>query len=215
MTDYLRKKHDFTNPELVAAYDQVFLWSARFGELLFKHLELRRNLRVLDLACGTGFPLLELAHMLGRSCELVGVDVWKEALERARLKLKVYDLPNVQLVTMQSSASPTILPLLYHSIPFSTTPSQRSAESALFSSSTQACFLSSYTTLLKGSIVGRHVRCATMPGESRAVVEQKKRSLTRKARYFLNIAIRNQPAKRRNIDARETRGEQYDQTTLR
>jgi SAM-dependent methyltransferase len=106
MTDYLRKKLDFTNPELVAAYDQVFLWSARFGELLFKHLELRRNLRVLDLACGTGFPLLELAHMLGRSCELVGVDMWKEALERARLKLKVYDLPNVQLVEADGAALP-------------------------------------------------------------------------------------------------------------
>lgn len=106
MTAYLRRELDFTSPELVATYDEVFLWSARFGELLFKHLELRRNLRVLDLGCGTGFPLFELAHMLGRSCEIVGVDVWKEALERARLKLKVYDLPNVRVVEADGAALP-------------------------------------------------------------------------------------------------------------
>ncbi len=106
MTDYLRQELDFADPELVAVYDEVFLWSARFGELLFKHLPLRRNLRVLDLACGTGFPLFELAHMLGGSCELVGVDVWKEALERAQLKMKVYGLPNVQLVEADGAALP-------------------------------------------------------------------------------------------------------------
>lgn len=106
MTEYPRQKLDLANPELVSVYDEVFLWSARFGELLLKHLELRRNLRVLDLACGTGFPLFELAHMLGRSCELVGVDVWKEALERARLKLKVYGLPNVQLVEADGAVLP-------------------------------------------------------------------------------------------------------------
>jgi ubiquinone/menaquinone biosynthesis C-methylase UbiE len=105
-TDYLHQKLDFANPELVAVYDEVFLWSARFGELLFKHLPLRRSARVLDLACGTGFPLFELAHRLGRSCELVGVDVWKEALERARRKLKVYGLSNVQLVEADGAALP-------------------------------------------------------------------------------------------------------------
>jgi arsenite methyltransferase len=104
MTDYLLQKLDFSDPELVAVYDEVFLWSARFGELLLKHLPLRRNLRVLDLACGTGFPLFELAHLLGGSCELVGVGVWKEALQRARLKLKVYGLPNVQLVEADGAA---------------------------------------------------------------------------------------------------------------
>jgi arsenite methyltransferase len=106
MTGYLHHKLDFADPELVAVYDEVFLWSARFGELLFKHLPLRRNLHVLDLACGTGFPLFELAHLLGGSCEFVGVDVWKEALERARLKCKVYGLSNVQLVEADGAALP-------------------------------------------------------------------------------------------------------------
>lgn len=106
MTSYLRDALDFTTAEFVASYDQTLLWSARFGELLFKHLELRGNQRVLDLGCGTGFPLFELAHMLGRSCEFVGVDVWKEALERAEFKLKIYDLPNVQLVEADGAALP-------------------------------------------------------------------------------------------------------------
>ena len=106
MTTYLHSKLNISDPELVSAYDEAFLWSARFGELLFQHLELRHNLRVLDLGCGTGFPLFELAHMLGASCELVGVDVWRGALERAQLKLSVYGLQNVDLVEADARALP-------------------------------------------------------------------------------------------------------------
>src|SRR5579885_1602822 len=106
MTDYFQPIPDSSDPEVVSAYDEVFFWSARFGVLLFKHLGLRRNSHILDLACGTGFPLFELAHLCGRSCQLTGVDVWKEALERARAKLKVYDLPNVQLVEADAAALP-------------------------------------------------------------------------------------------------------------
>ena len=63
-------------------YDELSFWSSRFGALLFDHLELRRGIRGLDVACGAGFPLLELAHVHGESSHLTGVDIWKEALEK-------------------------------------------------------------------------------------------------------------------------------------
>jgi len=43
-------------------------------------------LHVLDIGCGTGFPLFELAHQLGPSAKLIGVDIWEPAILRANFK---------------------------------------------------------------------------------------------------------------------------------
>ncbi|GHO83167.1 class I SAM-dependent methyltransferase [Dictyobacter formicarum] len=96
--DYLRFTYDPGQPDTVSVFDECSLWAARFGSLLLNNLELHPNLNILDLACGTGFPLFELAHMYGTSCQITGVDSWKEAIERARTKLNVYQVPNVQLI---------------------------------------------------------------------------------------------------------------------
>jgi len=106
MPDFLYRTYDLHQPELASAFDQVSFWSARFGVLLFKHLTLRLNLTILDLACGTGFPLFELAQVYGPSCQVTGIDLWKEAVERARAKLKVYQLPNVKLLEADAAYLP-------------------------------------------------------------------------------------------------------------
>jgi len=98
MTDYLEHKTDLSNPNIASVFDELSFWSARFGILLFNHLELRSKIKILDLACGTGFPLFELAHIFGRSCQVVGVDVWREALVRTRLKSDIYKAPNVKVL---------------------------------------------------------------------------------------------------------------------
>ena len=64
------------------AYDELSFWSSRFGALLFDHLELRPNVIGLDIACGTGFPLFELAHAHGPSSHFTGLDVWPDAIRR-------------------------------------------------------------------------------------------------------------------------------------
>ena len=51
---------------------------------LLKHVPLGRNLRVLDVGCSTGFPLLELAQRLGPTCAVVGLDP-REEKESPRL----------------------------------------------------------------------------------------------------------------------------------
>lgn len=96
-----------SNPDYAAgAYDELSFWSSRFGALLFEHLELRPNITGLDVACGTGFPLFELAHAHGPSSHFTGIDTWPEAIVRARRKLAVYGLTNIALHEGDAAAMP-------------------------------------------------------------------------------------------------------------
>ena len=105
MTDYL--SYQFQDSEkMVNTFDEAPLWSAAFGLLLLKHLELRSGLTVLDLGCGAGFPLMELAGRMGTSCRLIGVDPWVNALNRARQKIENYGLTNVEVVCCSAATMP-------------------------------------------------------------------------------------------------------------
>jgi ubiquinone/menaquinone biosynthesis C-methylase UbiE len=87
-------------------YDETSFWSARFGALLFDHLEIRRGIRGLDVGCGTGFPLIELAHAHGPSSHFTGIDIWADALERARAKLELHGLINVDIIETDVASMP-------------------------------------------------------------------------------------------------------------
>ena len=89
-----------------AVYDELSFWSSRFGAMIFDNLELRRGVRGLDVACGAGFPLFELAFVHGPSSRFTGLDLWREALNRARRKIEVYGLANVDLVEADASSMP-------------------------------------------------------------------------------------------------------------
>ncbi len=83
---------DLTDPAVVALYDELPLWSAPFGLALLNAVELRPGMTVLDVGCGTGFPLLELAERLGPGARLHGVDPWAPAMERLRSKVSAWGL---------------------------------------------------------------------------------------------------------------------------
>jgi ubiquinone/menaquinone biosynthesis C-methylase UbiE len=106
MTDYLTPGSILEDPRLASVLDELSFWSARFGALLFTHLELVRGITGLDLGCGTGFPLFELAEVHGPSCRFVGADLWGEALARARLKRATFGHPNVVLARADGGALP-------------------------------------------------------------------------------------------------------------
>ncbi|MBO0778326.1 MAG: methyltransferase domain-containing protein [Ktedonobacteraceae bacterium] len=107
MTDFLRFSYDdFEDLHTAAVFDECSLWASRFGRLLLEHMPLRRDVEILDLACGTGFPLFELAHMSGASCRVTGLDNWKAGIERARARLRVYQLPNVEIVEADAAQLP-------------------------------------------------------------------------------------------------------------
>jgi ubiquinone/menaquinone biosynthesis C-methylase UbiE len=104
--DYLDQQRDHRDPAVASVYDELSLWSSRFGALLLDYVPLRRGMRVLDLGCGTGFPLYELANRLGGASRLWGADVWLEALARARSKQTVYELPNVAVAAGDGARLP-------------------------------------------------------------------------------------------------------------
>lgn len=106
MTDYLERRVDLADPEIASALDEVSFWSSRFGRLLFDHLELRRGITGLDLGCGNGFPLFELAHAHGPSCRFAGVDVWTPAVERAERKRRAHGLRTVALARADGARLP-------------------------------------------------------------------------------------------------------------
>lgn len=91
--------YTFTDsPAFVDTFDEMPLWSAAFGLLMLRHLELKRDMHVLDIGSGTGFPLVELASRLGDSCKCYGLDPWTNANERARKKINNYGLENVTII---------------------------------------------------------------------------------------------------------------------
>ena len=106
MGDYLNSKFDWTDPKVVSAFDELSLWSSMAGMLLLEHLPLNPGIRALDIGCGTGFPLLELAERLGPSSTVAGVDSSETALGRARHKASVRDIKNIEIVRADAAALP-------------------------------------------------------------------------------------------------------------
>jgi SAM-dependent methyltransferase len=92
------READLDDPAFVAALDELPLWSAPFGLRLLDVVPLDPAATVLDVGCGTGFPLLELAHRLGPRARLVGLDPWPGALARAQAKRRAQEARGVLLV---------------------------------------------------------------------------------------------------------------------
>ena len=85
--DFLEFRADLSAPNIVGTYDELPLWSAMFGLLLLDHVPLKDVRLALDVGCGTGFPLIELAERLGPTGHVHGIDPWSAALGRAREKI--------------------------------------------------------------------------------------------------------------------------------
>ncbi|HMT28131.1 MAG TPA: class I SAM-dependent methyltransferase [Bacteroidia bacterium] len=105
MKNYL----DYTfvdSDEVVNTFDELPLWSASFGLLMLKHLNVYPNLTVVDIGSGTGFPLFELAARFGKSCKFYGVDNWENANKRANEKMRNYELENVEIISTSAATMP-------------------------------------------------------------------------------------------------------------
>jgi len=103
---FLGFEADLSSPAIVSAYDELPLWSAMFGLLMLEHVPLAGVARALDIGCGTGFPLIELAERLGPTAQVDGIDLWPQALARAAQKIAARGTPNVHLHEASASALP-------------------------------------------------------------------------------------------------------------
>ena len=106
MTDYLDRPIGEIPAGWAEAYDETSLWAARFGALLFDSLEVKPVRDGIDVGCGTGFPLIELAQIHGRSSQWIGVDIWSDALRRAQKKIEMLRLRNVVVKEADAAAMP-------------------------------------------------------------------------------------------------------------
>ncbi len=106
MRHYLDQRFDLNNPCVASALDEVPLWSAPFGMMLMERVRMKPKMTVLDVGCGTGFPILELAQRLGDSCRLFGIDRWQRGVERLAAKAGVYGLENVAPIMGRAEEMP-------------------------------------------------------------------------------------------------------------
>ena len=104
--DFLDFTPDFSSPGVLSAYDELPLWSAMFGLLLLEGVPLANITNALDVGCGTGFPLIELAERLGSRAQVHGIDPWTGALKRAAEKIAIRGTANVTLHEGSASAMP-------------------------------------------------------------------------------------------------------------
>ena len=103
---YLDEPFDVTDAKTISSYDETWLWSARFGLMLLDRIDLRPDMRVLDVGCGTGFPLFALGAALGPSSTVVGLDPWAGALRRAALKRDAYGMAQAHLIRADAARMP-------------------------------------------------------------------------------------------------------------
>lgn len=95
--DYLREKFNLDKPEIVSVIDEIPLWSAPFGLKLLEIIMLKKNMNVLDIGFGLGFPMIEIAMRLGASSKVYGIDPWEAAIERAKFKIENCNVRNVEI----------------------------------------------------------------------------------------------------------------------
>jgi arsenite methyltransferase len=103
---FLAFEPDFSSPQIFAAYDELPLWSAMFGLLLLDEVPMRGVTNALDVGCGTGFPLIELAERLGPQAHVHGIDPWSGGLARAAEKIASRATLNVTLHEGSASSMP-------------------------------------------------------------------------------------------------------------
>lgn len=81
---------DWKTKEVVNIYDEVSLWSAPFGQILLEHIPMKKGASIVDIGFGTGFPLIELSQRFGEGAQVYGVDIWEEAINKAKEKIDVF-----------------------------------------------------------------------------------------------------------------------------
>ena len=84
--------------DLVSVIDELPLWSAPFGLDLLDTVTIKPAIKALDIGCGLGFPLIELAQRLGNSSTVIGIDPWERAIERVNLKIRKLNIKNVEVI---------------------------------------------------------------------------------------------------------------------
>jgi ubiquinone/menaquinone biosynthesis C-methylase UbiE len=91
---------------LISLIDELPLWSAPFGIKMLDVIEYKRNSNMLDIGCGSGFPLIEIAQRLGESSNCYGIDPWETAIIRLKEKATKLQLKNIRCYDCKAEEMP-------------------------------------------------------------------------------------------------------------
>lgn len=82
-------KRTLKHEKLARIYDDEILpiWSHRFGRMALRGLTVPPKAMVLDVACGTGYPALEVLRRMDDASRLVAIDSSSAMLDVARKKI--------------------------------------------------------------------------------------------------------------------------------
>ncbi len=106
MKKYLEKHLDWQTDEIVNQYDELPLWSSVFGQLILNNFPINKYDQYLDVGCGTGFPLIDIAQRLGDKCRSIGIDSWHSAVRRAKTKIETIGTEYIQVIEADASDIP-------------------------------------------------------------------------------------------------------------
>jgi len=84
-------------------------WSTPFAESLLKHLDLFSGATILDVASGHGIPAFYLAEQVGRTGQVVGIDLSAHQVKSARM-IQGQQLPWLRFECLDMRALPSNLP---------------------------------------------------------------------------------------------------------
>jgi arsenite methyltransferase len=98
MKNYLNQTYNLSDPAIISAFDEMPLWSSYFGEVLLDTVVFKKKAKILDIGCGGGFPLLELAQRFGAGSEVIGIDPWKASTNRLKAKAKTMGVNNIHII---------------------------------------------------------------------------------------------------------------------
>ncbi len=95
-----------SDSSLLSVYDELPLWSAAFGLKLLDVIDYKKNIHLLDIGCGAGFPLIEIAQRLDASSCCYGIDPWEAAIMRLKEKAETLQLKNIKCFDCKSEEMP-------------------------------------------------------------------------------------------------------------
>lgn len=79
-------------------YDELPLWSAPFGMTLLDTILMKPGMNVLDIGSGGGFPMLEIAERLGKSCMVYGLDPASDSIAMISEKKEARPVDNARII---------------------------------------------------------------------------------------------------------------------
>ena len=92
-------RDEWTNDDTVAAWarwhPKIVAQQVNMREALIQHARLEPGMRVLDLACGTGDPALEIARRVGPNGRVTATDLSPQMLDECRKNASAAGIANM------------------------------------------------------------------------------------------------------------------------